>query len=426
VSSVRPGRGLVISCLAVVPAVAGSAHSDVLLPPWIEEGDLPPPSWARSVGSKPGDPGDSGALTLLAGPSGGSARRGTTLPGASLPFYGARRGSGCSGRWWLVGALAWVCSDDAELLTAEPQSRESQTGDDGLWLQYFFVIPAGTSAYTSLELAREGTSDHELEGGWAVGVAEQRMVDGQRWARTSKGIWLSLGDLVPARPSAFHGTAVEGGRLDFAWVLADLAHVWSDPSPKGKPNRSHVRFERVVIQEDRGPMVRVEDDGWMMARDLARPMAAEPPAQLVAPDEHWIDVDTASETLVAYEGIRPVYATLASTGRGALGSGAETPTGVHRVWVKIRASDMDNVGREEAEENYSMEEVPYVQFFDGAVALHGTYWHGDFGHVRSHGCVNLSPRDARWLFSFTAPRMPAGWAAVFPTPLDPGSIVRVR
>ena len=173
-------------------------------------------------------------------------------------------------------------------------------------------------------------------------------------------------------------------------------------------------------------MVRVEDDGWMMARDLARPTTAEPPVQLVAPDEHWIDVDTASETLVAYEGIRPVYATLASTGRGALGSGAETPAGVHRIWVKIRASDMDNVGREEAEESYSMDEVPYVQFFDGAVALHGTYWHGDFGHVRSHGCVNLSPRDARWLFSFTAPRMPSGWAAVFPTPLDPGSIVRVR
>jgi lipoprotein-anchoring transpeptidase ErfK/SrfK len=143
------------------------------------------------------------------------------------------------------------------------------------------------------------------------------------------------------------------------------------------------------------------------------------------PAERWIDVDTATQTLVAYEGVRPVYATLASTGRGPPETNV-TPPGVHRIWVKMVMTDMDNVDREDVEEHYSMEDVPYVQFFDGAVALHGTYWHGDFGHARSHGCVNLAPLDARWLFSFTAPRLPAGWAAVYPTPLDPGTIVRVR
>jgi len=103
-----------------------------------------------------------------------------------------------------------------------------------------------------------------------------------------------------------------------------------------------------------------------------------------------------------------------------------TPLGTHRVWVKLLASDMGNVQKEDRDAHYSLEDVPYVQFFDEAVGLHGTYWHGDFGHPRSHGCVNLSPLDARWMFDFTSPRLPAGWAAAYPTSIEPGTLVRVR
>jgi hypothetical protein len=46
--------------------------------------------------------------------------------------------------------------------------------------------------------------------------------------------------------------------------------------------------------------------------------------------------------------------------------------------------------------------------------------------VRSHGCVNLSPYDAAWIFHFTAPRLPAGWTAALPTRYDRGTLVRVR
>jgi hypothetical protein len=87
---------------------------------------------------------------------------------------------------------------------------------------------------------------------------------------------------------------------------------------------------------------------------------------------------------------------------------------------------MENVERDDVDSHYSLQEVPYVQFFDGAVALHGTYWHRDFGRVRSHGCVNLAPLDARWLFDFTEPRLPRGWAAAYPAAVDEGSLVRVR
>jgi lipoprotein-anchoring transpeptidase ErfK/SrfK len=178
--------------------------------------------------------------------------------------------------------------------------------------------------------------------------------------------------------------------------------------------------------------VRISDDGvtptqWMLARDLARPSLAAPPAELGADTtERWIDVELATQTLVAYEGTRPVYATLASTGRGPRGSGSDTPAGVHRIWVKILSSNMDDTERDDVDRHYSMEDVPYVQFFDNAVALHGAYWHRDFGRVKSHGCVNLAPLDARWLFTFTEPHVPAAWAAAYPNALEKGTTVRVR
>ena len=74
-----------------------------------------------------------------------------------------------------------------------------------------------------------------------------------------------------------------------------------------------------------------------------------------------------------------------------------------------------------------MEDVPYVQFFDKAIALHGVFWHDDFGHVRSHGCVNLAPRDAARLFALHEPP-PHGAACRRSSRarIEPGTVVRVR
>lgn len=90
-----------------------------------------------------------------------------------------------------------------------------------------------------------------------------------------------------------------------------------------------------------------------------------------------------------------------------------TPVGVHRVQTKLVASSMRDQPQED--EAYSIDDVPWTQYFSGSVALHGAFWHAGFGQVRSHGCVNLSPSDARWLFGFTDPPLPPDWHAVSPT-----------
>jgi lipoprotein-anchoring transpeptidase ErfK/SrfK len=63
----------------------------------------------------------------------------------------------------------------------------------------------------------------------------------------------------------------------------------------------------------------------------------------------------------------------------------------------------------EADDEFDLRDVPYVQYFEGGYALHAAYWHDGFGQPRSHGCINLSPADARYLFNWTAPPVPARW-----------------
>jgi hypothetical protein len=146
-----------------------------------------------------------------------------------------------------------------------------------------------------------------------------------------------------------------------------------------------------------------------------------PPPQLLQPGERWIDVDLDSQILVAYEGELPVYATMVSTG------GRETPTetGEYRMWLKEAEADMNGLN---GEDPYSVATVPWTQFFSSekGLALHTAYWHDQFGVRRSHGCINLAPRDARWLYFWSDPQVPPGWTMAAGVVEAPGSIVRVR
>jgi lipoprotein-anchoring transpeptidase ErfK/SrfK len=137
----------------------------------------------------------------------------------------------------------------------------------------------------------------------------------------------------------------------------------------------------------------------------------------VAATQRWVDIDLNEQTLTAYEGDREVFATLVSTGK----PGFPTPTGTFRVHTKIRHSTM--IGRRE---HYHVEEVPNVLYFYDGYALHGAFWHDSFGHTVTHGCINLSPRDAAWLFSWAPPTIPDGWHAVQPQSSDDSLVVVVE
>ena len=151
---------------------------------------------------------------------------------------------------------------------------------------------------------------------------------------------------------------------------------------------------------------------WVRMMDLT---AARPafPADL-HPNEKWIDVDLTRQALVAFEGTRPVFATLISSGRRNPQDKEKdfpTPAGSYRIREKHVTTTMD--GDVASDGPYSIEDVPWVMYFQGSYALHAAFWHDAFGHMRSHGCVNMAPEDARTLFAWTDPPLPAGWHGVF-------------
>jgi lipoprotein-anchoring transpeptidase ErfK/SrfK len=241
-------------------------------------------------------------------------------------------------------------------------------------------------------------------------------------------------DLGPVSATAFRGVeigpgAAPGTAAGFAWVVTKRAPVFAGPTLARPTRESLSQFVKVeVLEEDaKAKFLRIGEGRWVEAKQMRRPTYEGPPSEVdVAGGERWIDVELATQTLVAWEGDRPVFATLVSTGKGRQGTSTATPLGVHRIWVKLLSSNMDNLEDEYANRWYRMENVPWVQYFSKGVGLHGAFWHRSFGHVRSHGCVNLAPLDAQRLFWFTSPRLPAGWTAVLPGSDATGSLIRVR
>jgi hypothetical protein len=219
------------------------------------------------------------------------------------------------------------------------------------------------------------------------------------------------------------------GEQNVAWVVSERAFAYSKPQGLRIPNRVWERLTRFDVLETRElngkRWARVGDDMWLNGSDIRMPSPTNVPSELRS-GERWIDVDLKQQVLTAYVGARPIFATLVSTGRGAEGTDQATPKGKHRIWVKLRSSNMDNLENDAAPENYAIQAVPWVMYFKRGAGLHGTFWHRGFGRVRSHGCVNLSPIDAERLFHFTSPRLPAGWSAAFPTDYEPGTLVQVR
>lgn len=117
-----------------------------------------------------------------------------------------------------------------------------------------------------------------------------------------------------------------------------------------------------------------------------------------------IEVDLTAQKVYAYEGERRVYEFTVSTGKWA-----PTPTGEFRIWVKVRSQKMSG-GDKTLGTYYYLPNVPYVMFFYNdkiakmrGFSFHGTYWHDNFGHPMSHGCVNMRTEDAKVLYEWANP-----------------------
>lgn len=126
-----------------------------------------------------------------------------------------------------------------------------------------------------------------------------------------------------------------------------------------------------------------------------------------------IEIDLTNQRLYAYEGDRLIYNFLVSTGKWG-----KTPTGTFNIWVKLRYTKMEG-GSKAINTYYYLPNVPYVMYFYNndipryrGFGLHGTYWHSNFGHPMSHGCINMKTEEAGLIYYWAKPDL-GGKRSVF-------------
>lgn len=142
---------------------------------------------------------------------------------------------------------------------------------------------------------------------------------------------------------------------------------------------------------------------YFVQAEHLRPLLLEDvtPLSPGAPDKR-LEIDLKKQRLVAYEGQRPVFASRIATGSFP----GDTPIGEHRVERKQPSRHMAN---DFDGDDFDLPGVPWVCYISWTgVSIHGTYWHNNYGTPQSHGCINLSPRAAQWVYRWTEPVVPFG------------------
>lgn len=255
---------------------------------------------------------------------------------------------------------------------------------------------------------------------------------GRRFAVSVDGRLIPADKLKAESGSTFHGVELAGRELPLAFVYGEGVTTWKfskGSAFRDEPvaHRELVDLSGKVKQHGEHRFVETRDGRWLRSAELK---TAALPSQLpwfAKRGVRWVDISILSQTLTLYEGSQPVYLTLVSSGRDGLGEPGKTystPTGTFRIYQKHVTTTMDS---DVADSEFELRDVPWVMYFQNGYALHGSYWHDDFGKPRSHGCVNLSPTDARYVFEWTTPDVPAGWhSAQAGDAMGPGTLIHIH
>ena len=346
------------------------------------------------------------------------------------PAQSAPPGHGCARRWIEVAPRGWACETVLAPSSDEPTAASNVAlGDDDddapvVRGVYGAVRGRDVAAFASREDALAGQNAHVLTGATSVRARGVVNVDGKRYWITTGGQLIDAAAIATISPSRFRGVVLDDATtLPLAWVHGKAkprAPIRLRDAPTDDAAIIGQLAPRTVVSiaetSDDGRFVRLAD-GWVARADVRVAARAAPPAG-TAEGERWFDIDLDEQVLVAYEGTRPVYATLVSTGKWD----HKTPASITRVASKLETATMTSDKRDV----YSVADVPWTMYYDHNFALHTSYWHDGFGDPRSHGCINLAPRDARALYHWSSPDVPPGWTAVYGDADNPGSLIRVR
>ncbi|MCH9680780.1 MAG: L,D-transpeptidase [Deltaproteobacteria bacterium] len=327
-------------------------------------------------------------------------------------------GEGCTKSWYALADGGYVCSADGFSVSSDPAALSEPLRvtppavAEALPYRYAKVdtpAPLYWRIPTERELAAGSTAPIRTQatGAHFVAMDQTLTVGTQTLHRTVRGFYVRDEDIEARQPPTMHGELLsDDNALPLAFVFVDDAELLEPDT--GERRGTADKFARFAVSEVRpgdGATLVVAHDGFAARRDQVRVAdAIERPAE-VGRDRKWIHIDLDQQLLVAYEGDTPVFTTLVSSGK----EGFTPPRGLFRVHKKYTSVTM--AGPDPDAGTYAVEQVPWTMYYWGSFALHGAYWHDEFGNVRSHGCTNIPPVDARWLFYWGAPALPSGWHA---------------
>ncbi len=343
----------------------------------------------------------------------GQIRRGSRVPVRSA---GVRRPCVFEGQRgkWLETPGGYLCTGDGITVGGRPSRLKPRQRTIDLRyampFDYVKVTAAGVPRYTRPVASPKYEVERQTK---AFFLAKDRSfrLNGEGWLRTVYGEHVKLSKTRPVAPSKLRGVKLSAHtKLPIAFIVGpeegvtrrcqeDTQLVYCGRAEK------HSRFKprgRTMIGTQeyvRGRGDRLYPAQYVrVAEVITRPDG-------VPSDARWVHVDLDEQTFVAYEGDVPRYASLVSSGI----EGRDTPTGLYRTQRKYVTKTMR--GPDEKAGRYRVEEIPWVLYYHGAYAIHGAYWHNQFGEVRSHGCTNIAPTDAQWLFRFDKAGVRDGWHA---------------
>ena len=278
---------------------------------------------------------------------------------------------------------------------------DSSLGD--VPFSYFKVQPEGTYIFPNLTSAEtDQTSSQMIGPGHILYVAYVDRVENEMgiYYLLQDGGWIRGDGARAALPYPFLGLQFSSTpRNAFGWVLGTIQPRVAPGYSSSFANKTYYRFNVVQIYAiqsvDQMNWLLIGPDEWVEARYVSRvePRSSSPEG-IATP--RWIEIDLYEQTLAVYDNNQLVFATLVATGVEPYW----TQPGVFSIYEKKPVETMSGSFEADRSDYYYLESVPWTMYFDGKRALHGAYWHSNFGYQMSHGCVNMSLGDSHWLYNW--------------------------
>lgn len=220
-------------------------------------------------------------------------------------------------------------------------------------------------------------------------------LDGKTYLQLTSGGWTRA---APAAIPDYQGLAFfENPSNDFGWIIDQTPSYVSPSLNASLSGKNYVREDVIqvfnTVEAEGLTWYQISATEWVNSQKTrVVSLNLNPPAEVTS--NRWIELNLLQQTMSVYEDGQLKFATLIATGVEPF----FTQPGVFKIYEKKPLETMTGSFEADRSDFYYLEDVPWTMYFDQARALHTAYWRTFFGYAQSHGCVNLSPGDANWLF----------------------------